>query len=138
MNPPLRRLGKSQAKVKEVFVFELRLTKVKKLAPATYEAALEQFLIWKKAQGISKQTMKDYKEHVSRVFRRYPEASKPEAAEVLEKSEYDYLDEDGIKPAIYNNRLVYLSTFFNWKVSDTQYPTHVECIVRLERKDTVE
>lgn len=91
-----------------------RLTKVKKSAPATYEAALEQFLIWKKAQGISEQTMKDYREHVNRFFRRYPEAGKPRDAEALEKSAYDYLGEDGIKPATYNNRLVYLSTFFNW------------------------
>lgn len=58
--------------------------------------------------------MKDYREHVNRFFRRYPEAGKPQAAEALEKSEYDYLGEDGIKPATYNNRLVYLSTFFNW------------------------
>lgn len=93
-----------------------RLTKVKKAAPSTYGAALEQFLLWKKAQGISEQTMKDYREHVNRFFKRYPEAIQPQAAEALEKSVYEYLGEDKIKPATYNNRLVYLSTFFNWCV----------------------
>ncbi|WP_218032419.1 tyrosine-type recombinase/integrase [Paenibacillus humicus] len=91
-----------------------RLTKVKKAAPATYEVALEQFLLWKKAQGISEQTMKDYREHVSRFLKRYPAAANPKDSEALEKSAYAYLGEEGIKPATYNNRLVYLSTFFNW------------------------
>lgn len=88
-----------------------RMTRVKKSVPSTYEVALEQFLLWKKAQGISEQTMKDYRERVNRFFRRYPEAYDPQDAEALEKGVYDYLGEDGIKPATYNNRLVYLSTF---------------------------
>jgi len=108
--------AKSQVKAKEDFCMSGRLTKVKKSVPTSYETALEQFLMWKRAQGISDQTMKDYREHVNRFFRRYPEASKPEADEALEKSTYDYLGEDGIKPATYNNRLVYLYTFFNWCV----------------------
>ncbi|MDQ0192529.1 tyrosine-type recombinase/integrase [Paenibacillus wynnii] len=47
-------------------------------------------------------------------FRRYPEANNPQAVESLERSVYEYLGEDNIKPARYNNRLVYLSTSFNW------------------------
>lgn len=93
-----------------------RLTKVRKLVPATYELALEQFLLWKKAQGISEQSMKDYKEHVNRFFRRYPDANDPVASHALERSAYDYLGEDNIKPDTYNNRLVYLSTFLKWCV----------------------
>ncbi|SFJ54488.1 hypothetical protein SAMN02799624_04935 [Paenibacillus sp. UNC496MF] len=106
----------SYIKTVRSLLFDLagRMTKIKKSSPETYEVALEQFLLWKKAQGISVQTMKDYREHVNRFFRRYPEANDPLAEQALEKSGYDYLGEGEIKPATYNNRLVYLSTFFNW------------------------
>jgi len=93
-----------------------RLTSVRKAIPSSFESALEQFLLWKRAQGVSDQTMHDYKEHIHRFFRRYPDASIPEAAEALEWGVYDYLGEDGIKPATYNNRLIYLRTFLNWCV----------------------
>jgi hypothetical protein len=45
---------KIQNTAKEVFfVMVMRLTKSKKVAPETLEEALEQFLLWKKAQQIS-------------------------------------------------------------------------------------
>jgi|GEM_PF-5793795 hypothetical protein len=56
-----------------------RMTKVKKSANVSYEAALEQFLIWEKAQGISGQTMKNYREYVNRSLRRYSDAYDPHA-----------------------------------------------------------
>lgn len=88
--------------------------KVKKSAPATYEGGTWTVSDLEESSRDFRQTMKDYRENVNRFFRRYPKAAKPQAAEAREKRAYDYLGEDGIKPATYNNRLVYMSTFFNW------------------------
>lgn len=49
-----------------------RLMKVKKVAPASLDEALAQFLNWKKANGISEQTILDYTTHVNLLFKRFP------------------------------------------------------------------
>lgn len=92
----------------------VRMTKVKKTAPATLEEALEKFLVWKKAQQISEQTVLDYTNHVNLFLKRFPEARR--SYEELEQAIYNHLGQENIKPATYNNRLVYLRTFFNWCV----------------------
>ncbi len=88
-----------------------RMNKVKR-APATMEEALERFITWKKANGISDQTLLDYKTHVNLLFKRFPDAEK--SYDQLESAVLEHLSQEGIKPATYNNRLVYLRTFFNW------------------------
>jgi site-specific recombinase XerD len=92
----------------------MRLTKVKKKAPATMEEALAQFINWKKANNLSEQTILDYTTHVNLLFKRFPDAI--QSYEQLEKSVYEHLGQENIKPATYNNRLVYLRTFFKWCV----------------------
>lgn len=91
----------------------VRMSKVRK-APATMEEALDRFITWKKANGISDQTLLDYTTHVNLLFKRYPDAK--HSYDLLEKAVIDHLGQEGIKPATYNNRLVYLRTFFNWCV----------------------
>ena len=76
------------------------------------EEALDRFITWKKANGISDQTILDYTTHVNLFFKRFPVAAS--SFEQLEKAVIEHLGQDGIKPATYNNRLVYLRTFFNW------------------------
>lgn len=93
-----------------------RLTKVKKKAPLTMEEALDQFLKWKKANNISEQTILDYTTHVNLLFKRFPDATT--SYEMLEKSVFEHLGQDDIKPATYNNRLVYLRSFFKWCVDN--------------------
>jgi site-specific recombinase XerD len=88
-----------------------RIEKVKKAVPETLEEALVQFLLWKKAQQISEQTLLDYMTHVNLFLKRCPQAV--DSYELLEKGLFDHLGLQGIKPATYNNRLVYLRTFFN-------------------------
>lgn len=92
----------------------MRLTKVKKSAPATMEEALTQFINWKKANNLSEQTILDYTTHVNLLFKRFPDST--QSYEQLEKSVYEHLGQENIKPATYNNRLVYLRTFFIWCV----------------------
>ncbi|NHN34630.1 tyrosine-type recombinase/integrase [Paenibacillus agricola] len=94
----------------------MRLTKVKKAAPATMEDALTQFISWKKANNLSEQTILDYTTHVNLLFKRFPDATKSYVQ--LEKSVYEHLGQEKIKPATYNNRLVYLRSFFKWCVEE--------------------
>lgn len=92
----------------------MRLNKVKKTAPATMEEAFMQFINWKKANNLSEQTILDYTTHVNLFFKRFPTAT--ESYEQLEKSLFEHLGQENIKPATYNNRLVYLRTFLKWCV----------------------
>jgi hypothetical protein len=50
----------------------MRLTKIKQVVPSSLEEALERFLIWKKAQGLSEQTLEDYKNHLNLFLKRFP------------------------------------------------------------------
>lgn len=94
-----------------------RVLKISEHIPSTWEETLEQFISWKKAQGLSKQTLDDYKRHVSQFYKRYSDAfgSQPHQ---LEKWLYEYFA-DNIKPPTYNNRLVYLRAFYDWCVDKT-------------------
>lgn len=92
----------------------MRLTKIKKSAPSTMEEAFVQFINWKKANNLSEQTILDYTTHYNLLMKRFPNAI--ESFEKLEKSLYEHLGQENIKPATYNNRLVYLRTFFKWCV----------------------
>jgi site-specific recombinase XerD len=98
----------------------MKLTKIKQAVPSSLEEALERFLLWKKAQGLSEQTLEDYTNHVNLFLRRYP--SSKESYVNLERDTYLHLGQENIKPATYNNRLVYLRTFFNWCVDKEVLP----------------
>lgn len=97
-----------------------RMTKVKKVVAKNMDEALEKFLMWKRAQGISDQTLLDYSNHVGLFFRRFPAAKT--SYEELEEAVYDHMGQENIKPPTYNNRLVYLRTFFAWCVDNEIMP----------------
>lgn len=88
-----------------------RVNKIKK-TPATMEEAMDRFITWKKANGISEQTLLDYTTHINLLYKRYPKAR--DSYDELENAVCEHLSQEGIKPATYNNRLVYLRTFFKW------------------------
>ncbi|ULO08985.1 hypothetical protein H1230_09545 [Paenibacillus sp. 19GGS1-52] len=91
-----------------------RVTQIKNNKAVVWAEALTQFLFWKKAQGISEQTRKDYDQHVRLLFKRYSDSF--ETMDNLKNNLFEYLGQDNIKPCTYNNRLVYLRTFLNWCV----------------------
>lgn len=87
---------------------------------------------WKKAQGLSKQTLDDYKRHVSQFYNKYPNAFGSQPRQ-LENQLCEYFAEN-IKPATYNNRLVYLRAFFEWCVEKTGLLAHNPLIGFKKRK----
>lgn len=95
----------------------VRITKIKNAITVNWSEALEQFLFWKKAQGISEQTYKDYNQQIRLFFKRYPDSF--ESIENLKLNVFHYLGQDDIKPCTFNNRLVYLRTFLNWCLEQT-------------------
>lgn len=72
----------------DFFVMAVRMNKVKR-APATMEEALDRFITWKKANGISDQTILDYSTHVNLLFKKYPDAK--ESYDQLEQAVVDHL-----------------------------------------------
>ena len=85
-----------------------RVIKIRQEQVLSREEMLEQFILWKKAQGISETTAKDYNYHVNAFFRKYPDAW-----DNLSNCILKYMAEN-IKPATYNLRLIYLRAFFQF------------------------
>jgi len=77
---------------------------VKKEVPATWKEALQEFLFWKQAQGLSERTVKDYQTHVTILFTRFPEAFSPKK---LQLGVLEHMSQP-VKPATFNLRLVNL------------------------------
>ncbi|MFC4766439.1 tyrosine-type recombinase/integrase [Effusibacillus consociatus] len=90
-----------------------RITNIQTVT-CTWEEAFKEFLLWKKAQGISETTLKDYRGHVKSFFKRFPDCwQEPN----LKKSVLEYMADD-VKPATFNLRLAYLRAFFDWCVGE--------------------
>ncbi|OMD48474.1 MULTISPECIES: hypothetical protein [Paenibacillus] len=94
-----------------------RVTKIKNIKAVIWTDALKQFLFWKKAEGVSEQTQKDYEQHVKLFFKRYSNSF--ETADYFKNNLFEYLGQEGIKPCTYNNRLVYLRTCVEQELLDT-------------------
>ncbi len=75
-----------------------------------WEEALETFLTWKKATGLSDRTLSDYRYHVTRFFRIAPHAWD---SHDFKTAVYRYLGER-VSPATFNIRRKYLKGFFDW------------------------
>ena len=78
----------------------------------SWEKALDEYLLWKKAEERSARTIPDYSYHVKLFFKRFPGASFKDNSS-LKGFLADYMSEE-VKPAYYNNKLVYLKTFLAW------------------------
>ncbi|MBE3596219.1 MAG: tyrosine-type recombinase/integrase [Hydrogenibacillus sp.] len=80
----------------------------KKRSSPEWQQVLEEYLLYRKADGLREKTLASQREIIFILFRRYPEAWNEPKQAVLK-----FLSEE-VNPATYNLRLSYLKTFFNW------------------------
>jgi site-specific recombinase XerD len=108
-----QRTGLSFLRYSRKGIFYLQRKRVGKLSNITqsisWTDALEQFLLWKKADGVTETTLYDYQRFIRTFFERYDCWQSPD----VKTCAFQYLGEK-IKPATYNMRLVYLRAFFEW------------------------
>ena len=90
-----------------------RKINVKKNRPTTWQEAMQAFLFWKQAQGLSERTISDYRSHVNLFFNRHPEAYNGN----VKSAALEYMASP-VKPATFNLRLTNLSAFFKWCVGE--------------------
>lgn len=86
-----------------------RLLKVSGNKVISWEQALDDFILLKKAEGKSERTLKDYGYHASNFFKCYPDLSLSNSVN-LKSCIVKYLAEPA-KTAYYNNKMVYLKIF---------------------------
>jgi len=87
----------------------------------SWQDALEAFVLFKKAEGYSSRTIKDYRYHVALFFSECPQAWDPQDANKTRMAVLSYLGQDDIAPATFNIRLRYLKSFFSWLVNEGAY-----------------
>ncbi len=87
------------------------VAKIKVGEKLNWESILQEFLLFKKAEGRSETTIKDYNYHVNAFFKKYPEAVDEDD---LNKYVLKYMGQEGIAPATFNIRLIYLRAFFSY------------------------
>ncbi|ADQ41039.1 integrase family protein [Caldicellulosiruptor acetigenus I77R1B] len=86
-----------------------------------WEDALQLFLSYKKAQGRSDLTIRDYEIHIRAFFKRYPDCFND--TQKLRKCLIEYLSQP-MKPVTYNLRMKNLKAFLNWCVEEGIIPTN--------------
>jgi len=106
-HPSFRNTGMA----KGVHCFMAKTVRFPKPLP-TWEAALEQFLLWQQAARKRPATVGDYRQKITQFFTRHPEVWGRE--DRLREAALSFVAEPGIAAATYNLRLVYLRNFFNW------------------------
>lgn len=87
----------------------------------SWEDALEAFVFFKKANGISARTIEDYRYFLPRFFNSYPDSWSPQDANKTRMAVLSFLGQDDIAPATFNIRLRYLKSFFSWLVDEGAY-----------------
>lgn len=83
----------------------------KEIKRITWQLGMDNFLFWKRAQGISDVTLKGYSNHISHFYNRFEEIWGN--ADETKRAIMTHMADD-IKPATYNLRLIYLRAFFDW------------------------
>ncbi len=89
---------------------------------ASWEEALEAFILFRKAEGYSKRTIEDYRYHIAHLFKERPQAWDPACPSKAKAAVLSYLAQDGIAPATFNLRLNYIKAFFSWLVAEGAFP----------------
>ena len=96
-----------------------RVVKLRNYVPDTWEESLEMFLTWKRAQGISENTISQYRKEIIRIYSKgYAEWGADSKSLLLN---YMSLQQN---PYTFNLRLNYLSAFFKWCVSEGFIPVN--------------
>ena len=94
-----------------------KVFRIRKDVPATWEEALQQYLLYKQAEGLRPITVKGHRDVISLFFKRHPEAWEGK----LKQAVYAFFGEN-VKPATYNIRRNYLRQFFAWCVREGIFP----------------
>ncbi len=81
--------------------------------PQTWQEAMEEYLLYKKAEGLRDITIKGHSDVIKLFYKRHPNAYN--SNEELKKAAYAFFGEK-ISSATYNIRRNYLRQFFNWCV----------------------
>lgn len=85
----------------------------RKRLSTTWSGALDEYITWKRAQGLREITLKGHRDVIGLFFRRHPEAWDGKLTEAA----YAFMGEK-IKPATYNIRRNYLRQFLAWAVKE--------------------
>ncbi|MFO7153243.1 MAG: tyrosine-type recombinase/integrase [Bacillota bacterium] len=93
--------------------------------------ALEEFLVYKQAQGISKRTLDDYVFHVNRFLSQYQNLS---TYDDLQKAAYQYLAQP-CSAGYRNLKLKYFKAFFNWCVQEGYLPANPTAGIKKAKED---
>jgi len=96
-----------------------RIIKLRNYIPDTWEESLKMFLSWKRAQGISENTLSQYRKEIIRIYSKgYAEWGADSKSRLLN---YMSLQQN---PYTFNLRLNYLSAYLNWCVSEGFIPSN--------------
>lgn len=87
--------------------------------PTTWQEALEEFILRKQAEGASRRTLDDYREHVTRFFAQYPTCW----PDKLKAAVYEYMAKPK-SPAYFNLCLIYLRAFFQYCLGEGYISTN--------------
>jgi site-specific recombinase XerD len=91
-----------------------KVMRLHKAAPKrTWSSALEEYLLFKKAQGLRDITVKGHRNVMELFFKRHPSCWPDEVKEAV----YRFMGED-IKPGTFNIRRNYMRQFFAWAVGE--------------------
>ncbi|WP_263560577.1 tyrosine-type recombinase/integrase [Paenibacillus polymyxa] len=94
---------------------------------------LTEFLAYKKLEdGVDQYTLNDYDRTVNLLFKRFPKAWESEQA--LRDAVMEHLAQD-IAPPTFNNRLVYLRTFFKYCISEGELSTNPLATMKKRRTE---
>jgi site-specific recombinase XerD len=85
----------------------------KAISKRNWNDALEEYLLFKKAQGLRDITVKGHRNVMELFFKRHPDCWPDKVREAV----YRFMGED-IKPATFNIRRNYMRQFFAWAVSE--------------------
>lgn len=87
-----------------------------------WQEIIDDFLLFKQAQGLAERTIADYEYHTSLFFEKYPEIKTYDA---LEKNVLKYFAQTSrLAVGTFNIRRKYLNTFFRWCVSQGVIPAN--------------
>lgn len=92
-----------------------KLNRASEVPAVSWQDALSGYLMWKKAEGKSERTIRDYRYHVTWFFERTGASLSSESE--LRKAILVYMGEPA-KPAYYNLKLASLKGFFRWCIDE--------------------
>lgn len=107
-----------------------KLVKLKQSA-VDIKQTLEEFLLVRQANGLSKRTLEDYRWHIEK-FLEF--SSSPSNYEAVQKAVLRFFSQP-CSPGYRNIKLKYLRAFFNWCVQEGYLPANPTAKIRKARED---